>query len=410
MAREAAGMRSAKKKKPTLVIIFNNPHIENVPKLAKFYGKRFSRIFYILPCLEGSEWRQKYKAYNIIPLHYRAELFQFAMANGFEQYRHWNTSHYIFAQDDCLINPLVNEDNYQSFFKISAGQSYTNDYGELESCYSLLPWRSDNFATHQMPSHLLNNKPSFRRVLQNCYITFRRNLAGGPDALDFRLRNDRYISPPKCLPDRKEAIRIFKKHGLHTENIAQQGVTRPLFRSYRYSPAVWGPSQPPRRSSSWLLRVCSFHKHFYYWRICNSRYFGLLYKICIIPAIINYLITGKDDYRPGKFDYPLVGGYSDIILVPHAAIENFISFLGYFANADLTEWLCIPTSLVLSQRSIRVRKDLQCESFSPGYTHNNPFVGEHAKNGVLSKNLDDIAKNWPKDFLYIHPIKLSEVE
>ena len=375
----------APKKKPTLVIIFNWPHIENVPKLAKIYGNRFSRIFYALPNWEGDEWGE-YKDYNIIPLRYPATLFQAAIADGFKHYRSENTSHYIFCGDDLLLNPQVNENNYQKFFKINSDESFICACIDLESTHSLLPWKSGNYITREIPQA---SKDSSRIITspRNCYRTFwdlGERWFHHSQALNFRL------AQAQGLPSRKEAIQTFKKYDLHTEHVARQGLTE---------------AQGRKTLTRYRLRRCFRATH---GNGLTSKPFikplvQRLFKLYTIPAMIVYLLTGKDSYRPEKLDYPLARGFSDIALVPPQDMRKFVRFCGYFAKAKLFVEIAIPTSLVLAQAKIRQKKDLGLNAYEHHWIGPPPLPPEKCK------NLSSIVKNWPKEYLYIHPVKLSQV-
>ena len=411
MAREAAGMRSAKKKKPTLVIIFNWPHVENIPKLERFYGNRFSRIFYILPDLSGPglekyreqykergrnlpdlsssglrKWRKKYKQNNIFSSEHSTATFQGAISGGFKYYHSENTSNYIFCADDLLLNPLVNEDNYQKFFKMNSEESYINTCIDLENAHSLLPWKSDNYITNAPPQA---SKDSSRIItsLRNCYRTFwdlGERWTRHSHALHFRLVQ------AQGLPSRKEAIQTFKKYDLHTEHVARQGLTE---------------AQGRKTLTRYRLRRCFRATH---GKGLASKPFirpwaQRLFKLYTISAMIVYLLTGKDSYRPEKLDYPLAMGFSDIVLVPPQDMHKFARFCGYFAKAKLFCEIAIPTSLVLAQAKIRQKKDLDHKVYEHGWFGHPPLPPEKRK------NISSIVKNWPKEYLYIHPVKLSQV-
>ena len=401
---------------PTLVIMFNWPHVENVPKLAKFYGDRFTRIFYILPDLSGpglEKWREQYrkqnpnapdlsssglqklrkqyKLNNIFSLSYYSGIFEVIMADGFEHYRNENTSHYIFCADDLLLNPLINEDNYQDFFRINPNEGYINEYHNLENAFSLLPWKSDNYITRRIPPST-KKKDQLRSLLQNCYLTARHRgemWYWHPYALRFRLTQG--------LPSRNKAIGIFKKYKLHTEHIAPQGLEAQgrktlilnKLRNYSY----WNPS------ANFLIKKLS------------SGIYLVLFKLYTIPAIVHYFFTRKDSYRPEKLDYPLARSFSDIVIVPQQNMHKFAHLCGCFAKTQLFCEIAIPTALILAQTKIRTKKDLPPHKV---YEHFVSMSGQQSGEFPLPAeartSVNSIIKNWPKEYLYIHPVKLSEVE
>ena len=359
--------RNRGKRKPALVIIFNHQHIENVPKLAKFYRNRFSRMYFIVPFVEDvPSWQEKYKEYHIIPAHFHSHYFPFGIINGFRDYQSEDTSHYIFCADDLLLNPEVNEDNYQRFFKIDGQTSYLNDYFNLPNAYSLLPWKPDNFITHA-PSK--QKGESNIGALRNIYDTFRKRFHRWhmKTAVEFQL-GSKVLQAPQSLPSREAAIETFANYNLITKH----------FNSKRASA----------------------------WQRLRNKYLKFLkaYRIYMIPAIANYLVTGKDSYRPLKLEYPFAGGFSDIFIIPHSKIEKFILYCGYFSAAKIFCEIAIPTAMLLSQKHIYTKKNLDLKVYEHTWWDKNYPMPEKAV-----ENLSSITKDWPKEYLYIHPIKLSEL-
>ena len=356
------------KSKPTLVIIFNHQYIENVPKLAKFYRNRFSRIYFIVPFVEDvPDWQDRYTEYNIIPAYIHTHYFQLGIANGFRDYQSNDTSHYIFCADDLLINPEVNEDNYQRFFKIDGQTSYLNNYFNLSNAYSLLPWKPGNFVTHALPKQRAEESTG---VLRNLYDTFRNRFRKWHinTAVEFQLES-KSMKVLQSLPSREAAIETFANYNLITKH----------FNSKKASA----------------------------WQRLRNKYLKFLkaYRMYMIPAIANYFVTGKDSYRPLKLEYPFVGGFSDIFIIPHSKLEKFILYCGYFSAAKIFCEIAIPTAMLLSQKHVYTKENLDFKVYEHiWWDENHPMPEETVK------NLTAITKDWPKEYLYIHPIKLSGIE
>jgi len=101
-------------------------------------------------------------------------------------------------------------------------------------------------------------------------------------------------------------------------------------------------------------------------------------------------------------NYPLVEGYSDLIVVPQGHLELFCHYCGIFAAMNLWVDAAVATALILSGSKIKTEKD-------SNYSGTEYWNGEEIIDRLKpSKNkLDKIGDIFNKDELYIHPIKLS---
>jgi hypothetical protein len=109
-------------------------------------------------------------------------------------------------------------------------------------------------------------------------------------------------------------------------------------------------------------------------------------------------------YLTNKFPlpYPMVGGYSDIFVVDAKAIKKFTELSGAFAATRLFVELAIPTALVLSAENIVTQEELTLKGRAL-WTPSDFEVLEKYENS-LHKLLSD----FPKNYLFLHPIKLSK--
>ena len=117
--------------------------------------------------------------------------------------------------------------------------------------------------------------------------------------------------------------------------------------------------------------------------------------------IIRYIknIHGKKQYN---LSYPIVGSYSDIFVVSSDAIKQFCHYCGVFATTKLFVEVGLPTSLVLSAQEIVTEKDLKLQGKALWTKEDYRILDKYKRK--LEKLLDD----FPKNHLYIHPIKLSK--
>ena len=108
-------------------------------------------------------------------------------------------------------------------------------------------------------------------------------------------------------------------------------------------------------------------------------------------------------FRRVYYRYPLLGGYSDMIVVPEEVMPRFCQYCGAFAAARLFVEVAIPTAMVLCSNkvqaidntnfpdSLRLPRD-KARDFLPHFNY----------------SYNELVAHFPKDMLYIHPIKLSK--
>ncbi len=108
----------------------------------------------------------------------------------------------------------------------------------------------------------------------------------------------------------------------------------------------------------------------------------------------------KTNYRASK--YPFVLSYSDIFIVSAVNAPAFVHYCGVFAATDLWVELAIPTALALTGEKIRVQSELTLQG-RPLWT-----VDDHKLLDDFGYRLKDLLERFPKDYIYLHPIKLSK--
>jgi len=162
------------------------------------------------------------------------------------------------------------------------------------------------------------------------------------------------------LPEYAEALRKFHEKGLEIE---------PL----KYS-QIWGPISSPRNLGRTLFK---------------DREWGRLLSSSILKV---------------KYDlpYPLVGGYSDIFVLSSDMIKDFCHYCGITATTKLFVEIAIPTIMVLTAKEIVTEKELALQGMSL-WTEKDYEVLEPFDN-----DLNKLMCNFPQNFMYLHPIKLSK--
>lgn len=114
-----------------------------------------------------------------------------------------------------------------------------------------------------------------------------------------------------------------------------------------------------------------------------------------------YLLNKKK-----KDVYPILWGYSDILIIPHAAMDNFCLYCGAFAALNLFVEYAIPTSIFLSSDNIIFGNQLKLKFISQLY--NLGEEGQKEFENHYKFSLDLLIKEYPSNTFFIHPIKLSK--
>ena len=100
--------------------------------------------------------------------------------------------------------------------------------------------------------------------------------------------------------------------------------------------------------------------------------------------------------------YPLIEGYSDLIVVPKDNLELFCHYCGIFAAMNLWVDAAVATALLLSGSPVRTEID---SKYSGTEYWNNDELKKRLS--LTNKKLDRINDVFKEKELYIHPIKLS---
>lgn len=111
--------------------------------------------------------------------------------------------------------------------------------------------------------------------------------------------------------------------------------------------------------------------------------------------------------------YPMVGSYSDIVLISADDIKDFCHYCGVFGATGLFAEVAVPTALVLASKEKIQTEDKMTHKGRSFWQGEGAIFWESEKNNITNldtmfKDLDDIIKNFPKDCIYLHPIKLSK--
>lgn len=125
-------------------------------------------------------------------------------------------------------------------------------------------------------------------------------------------------------------------------------------------------------------------------RIFEHLFFILLY--------LNSRLRNKTYHLP----YPIIGSYSDIFIVSSDAIKLFCHYCGVFASTKLFVEVGLPTSLVFSANEIRTEDQLNIKGRALWTKE------DYRELEKFENSLDKLFANFPSNYLYLHPIKLSK--
>jgi len=103
-----------------------------------------------------------------------------------------------------------------------------------------------------------------------------------------------------------------------------------------------------------------------------------------------------------KVDYPMVNGFSDLLIIPKYDFDLFIHYCGIFAAARLFVEYAIPTVMLLICKNIKTENDLDKKSVLLWNKDREEFEKKY------NNSFNDLFENFPEDALYIHPVKLSK--
>ncbi|NDW09092.1 hypothetical protein [Dysgonomonas sp. 520] len=103
-----------------------------------------------------------------------------------------------------------------------------------------------------------------------------------------------------------------------------------------------------------------------------------------------------------KVSYPIVSGFSDLLIIPKGDFSLFARYCGLFAAARLFVELAAPTSMILTCKKIKTQDDLNRKGVLLWDNDREKFEKKY------DNSFDKLFSNFPDDALYIHPVKLSK--
>lgn len=117
-----------------------------------------------------------------------------------------------------------------------------------------------------------------------------------------------------------------------------------------------------------------------------------------VEFILNYLLN----YKRRLPEYPMVGGYADIFMVTADVMDRFALYCGAFSATKLFVEIAIPTALIIAADKMKLSKDLNFVSGALWTKEDKAFLDKY------NNSLELLLADFPKDRLFLHPIKLSQ--
>ena len=117
--------------------------------------------------------------------------------------------------------------------------------------------------------------------------------------------------------------------------------------------------------------------------------------------------------NPAFMPYPVIGGNADIFIMPRSRMPEFIHLCGVFSAMRVFVELAVPTAMAMTCEKISTEEN----TARTGINYVKVWQQQEIKFArmVLQKveqdcdlKLNNLASNWPHDYLYLHPLKLSK--
>lgn len=211
------------------------------------------------------------------------------------------------------------------------------------------------------------------------------------------------------------------------ENVSECRFYRPLLEASRFNPYSI-PGLDPSANTKVPSYQDAYRILFSKGLISTTRlskwapHYPLYEKNLIKNFVVNYKVFKARCYhflkvlqyrlKPVKMPYPYVFGYSDIILIPTQRMDEFCRYLEVFATWRMFVEMAIPTAMMLlPDTEVYFAENCAYKTGNVWYPQDPAHY--HKVSTVInellsqSKEASDINKYFPKEYLYLHPVKLS---
>ncbi|RYE37125.1 MAG: hypothetical protein EOP42_00840 [Sphingobacteriaceae bacterium] len=314
-----------------LIFVFNHKYDRNIDILEKLYKDRFSNIYHLVPFYEGNKE-------NVIPVYESSQHFQGYLAQGYKKYFREEYEHYIFIGDDLILNPAINEDNYQTYFHLTKNTSY------IPEIYSLHHLTNNN-TLRFLPVKSITGKNRWHWCKIKEMVDSYKHKAYGVENADE-------------MPSYLQAKALIEKHGYPIQSVSYKD--------------LYGDVIP------------------------------------FTSAAVKYALNLTSYFKRFALAYPVVGSYSDIVIVAKTSIKKFCHYCGVFATNKLFVEFAIPTSLLLASEKVITEREIGKKG-KIYWLYTKPEIDNYEQDiKPYNQDLNKLINEFPADKLYIHPIKLSK--
>jgi hypothetical protein len=124
--------------KVALIIIYNHQYLKNIEVVEEIYKNRFSNIYHLVPFYQGAKS-------NVIAVYDCSFYFEGYVAQGLKMYFDKKYTHYFFIADDLLLNPIINETNYDYYLKLKTNSCYISRLSTLNENKAYWHWNLKAF-------------------------------------------------------------------------------------------------------------------------------------------------------------------------------------------------------------------------------------------------------------------------
>ncbi len=128
----------------------------------------------------------------------------------------------------------------------------------------------------------------------------------------------------------------------------------------------------------------------------------------LTSASIRFVDNLNTYFKKFNPPYPVVGAYSDIVIVSSNSIKKFCQYCGVFATNKLFVEFAIPTALLLSSDEVISEPNIGKRGKIYWLYTEEELQNFEAEMQAYHYSLDELLEKFPKDKLYIHPVKLSK--
>ena len=149
-------------KKVALVVIYTHRYDKNIPIIEKIYGDKFSHIFHIVPFYNGDKS-------NVITVYEHSHRYEGYIMQALNHFYDKDFEHYFFISDDIIVNPVINEHNFQEHLNLGPDDSFLCEFITLHERAPGHKWKrvrdAYEYQTKPFGCEFINELPPYDEAL-----------------------------------------------------------------------------------------------------------------------------------------------------------------------------------------------------------------------------------------------------